>query len=245
MCFSALYLEDDRIETARQEIRLIANPRDADRLRLEMFRSQLWMYGIGDGATDHAEAAEIAARLSDPWVRSAWSYVVGTTLMLRGRYSDAEIMLRATLKDLGDFGLAFATPRVRWSLAAADLGLRRFARSESLLRMVERHPDHPRDIYAQLNARALRARLLLVQHDTELALAATQADFDPIPSRAMHGEYLATRALCLAVAGDERRAMSTADESNSITRSADAVVLAAAARAVVADRLKTGDGRPP
>jgi ATP/maltotriose-dependent transcriptional regulator MalT len=243
MCFSALYLEDDRIETARQEIRLIANPRDADRLRLEMFRSQLWMYGLGDGATDHAEAAEIAAELTDPWVRSAWSYVVGTTLMLRGRYSEAEVMLRSTLKDLGQFGLAFATPRVRWSLAAASLGLRRFARSESLLRMVERHPDHPRDIYAQLNARALRARLLLVQHDTDHAVEATRPDFGAIPSRGMHGEYLATRALCLAVAGDERRATIAADESNAITRSADAVVLAAAARAVIANRRRRSDGK--
>jgi ATP/maltotriose-dependent transcriptional regulator MalT len=240
MCFSALYLEDDRMETARKEIQRISVPRAADRLRVDMFRSQLWMYGINDGPSDLGAASALASDLADPWVRSAWSYLVGTTLMLKGRYQEAAMMLRDTLKDLRDFGLAFALPRVRWSLAAAELGLRQFARCESDLRIIERHPDHPRDIYAQLNTRALRARLHLAQHRPHIALELTADEFDEIPSRAMYGEYLATRALSFAAVGESDRALAAADRATKLTRSADAAVLAAAARAVVATRT----GRP-
>jgi len=143
-------------------------------------------------------------------------------------------MLRDTLKDLSDFGLAFAMPRVRWSLAAAELGLRHFANCDSQLRMVERHRDHARDLYAQLNARALRARLHLAQQSATRAVEITLDEFDEVPSRAMHGEYVATRALCLATVGDARRAVDAATQARELTRSADAVVLAAAALAVVA-----------
>jgi ATP/maltotriose-dependent transcriptional regulator MalT len=234
MCFSAVYLEDERIEMARREVLAIKEPRPTDQLRLDMFRSQLWMYGIDEGGGDHTEALELAATISDPWVRSSWSYVVGTTLMLRGRYAESASMLRDTLKDLSEFGLAFAMPRVRWSLAAAELGLRHFANCDSHLRMVERHRDHARDVYAQLNARALRARLHLAQQSAAKGVEITLDEFDDVPSRAMHGEYVATRALCLATVGEASRAVAAATQARALTRSADAVVLASAALAVVA-----------
>jgi DNA-binding NarL/FixJ family response regulator len=193
-----------------------------------------WLFlGTGRGPELDDEVAGLAATLTDPWTRSAWSYMRGTVLVLNARYEDAAKQLRATLNDLGEFGLAFATPHVMWALAAAELGRRRFALCDSHLRAVERSVGSSRDLYFQLNIRALRARMALTQQQQATALEFTGDDFAEIPSRAMHGEYLATRALALAVVGRDADAVEAADAAEVITRAGDARVLAAAARSVV------------
>jgi ATP/maltotriose-dependent transcriptional regulator MalT len=52
----------------------------------------------------------------------------------------------------------------------------------------------------------------------------------------MYGEYLATRALSFAAIGEADRALGAADRATKLTRSADAAVLAAAAKTIVATR---------
>jgi DNA-binding NarL/FixJ family response regulator len=74
--------------------------------------------------------------------------------------------------------------------------------------------------------------MALTQQQQETALEFTRDDFAEIPSRAMYGEYLATRALACAVIGRDADAIDTANAADALTRSGDARVLAAAARAV-------------
>jgi DNA-binding NarL/FixJ family response regulator len=132
--------------------------------------------------------------------------------------------------------IAYVTrrPHIEWSLASVELGLRHFARSDALLRRVEQHADEADDFYLQLNARVLRARLALAQRRPHEALALTADDFDPFPTRAMYGEYLATRALALAIAGDFSGGIATARQAGRLTRAVETQVLCAAVYAVAA-----------
>ena len=179
--------------------------------------------------------SDLASTITDPWVRSAWGNCRGNSLVLQARYAEAATVLRATLADLSDFGLSFAMPHIEWDLAAAELGLRHFARCEGLLRRVERHPTFNRDLHLQLNVRALRARMSLAQQQASHALELTRDDFDYVPGHAlMYGEYLATRALALATVGDINGAHDAALAAERITPCADVRILSAATRLVVA-----------
>jgi ATP/maltotriose-dependent transcriptional regulator MalT len=130
--------------------------------------------------------------------------------------------------------MTFGIPHVEWSLAAAELGLRHFARCDALLRRVEARAISKGDIHLQLNERALRARLGLAQQRSDIAVGLTRDNFDDPPGPPMYGEYLATRALALAVAGDGEAAIVAADEAERMTRFVDATVLCCASRAIVA-----------
>src|SRR5262249_27599227 len=128
------------------------------------------------------------------------------------------------------------------TLAAAELGIRHFSRCDTHLRAVERSAGHSRDIYSQLNVRALRARMSLIQQQPKSALELTKDDFAEVSSRAMYGEYLATRALALAVLGERRAAIKAAGAAELTTRSIDVRVLSAGARSLaLSDRVGGND----
>jgi ATP/maltotriose-dependent transcriptional regulator MalT len=119
-------------------------------------------------------------------------------------------------------------------MAAAELGLRQFARADFLLRRVEQHLGENGSPYLHLNARALRARLLLTQRRLDEATSLTSEEFDDFPRNAMYGEYRATHALALAALGCREQAMEVATEAIGFTRAAEVRVLAGAAVAVAA-----------
>jgi DNA-binding CsgD family transcriptional regulator len=62
----------------------------------------------------------------------------------------------------------------------------------------------------------------------------TVEEFGEIPSRAMYGEYVSTRSLAQAVAGQHDQATEAAETAEAITNAGYVRVLAAATRAVVA-----------
>jgi ATP/maltotriose-dependent transcriptional regulator MalT len=231
---SSIALEDERAESAIAQLESLTSADAKDVVRLDLAHMQEWIF-LGTGRVPELDdgVAALVTSLSDPWTRSAWSYLRGTVLVLNARYEDAAKQLRAALSELREFGLSFATPHVKWTLAAAELGRKRFAQCDSHLRAVERSVGNSRDLYFQLNIRALRARLALTQQQRSTALDLTRDDFAEMPSGAMHGEYLATRALALAAVGRTADAMEAADAADGVTRAGDARVLAAAARALV------------
>ena len=57
------------------------------------------------------------------------------------------------------------------------------------------------DLYLQLNIATLRARMLLAQQQPADALKMLRPDYPDCPIPTMYGEYLATRAVALAVLG--------------------------------------------
>jgi ATP/maltotriose-dependent transcriptional regulator MalT len=242
VCVAALYFEDERIGRAIAGLEALESPRPKDIVRLDAARVNHWMFGgMTKGTELDPETAAMASVLPDPWVRSSWSYVRGSAMVLNAEYEHAGRLLRETLRDLGEFGLRFAQPRVKWAVAAAELGRRHFGLCERFLRAVEQYPGHSRDLHSQLNVRALRARMLLAQQQPLQALKLTSDDFSEIPSRAMYGEYLGTRAVCKAVVGDSAGAREAADAAARVTGAWDARVLGAAALAIAFDSAATNE----
>jgi DNA-binding CsgD family transcriptional regulator len=230
---AAVYLEDNRVDQEMAELEGLPVVEPADRVRLEVAR--IYRSFADQSAriqSDDLDVSQIPSLVSDPSLRTGWAYALASALTLQSRYREAEKVLRATLAELDEFGLSFAVPHVEWSLAAAELGLRHFARCEGRLRKLEQHPAYSRDLHMQLNVRALRARLYLSQRRANEAIEITADSFPNTASRAMYGEYLATRALALAVSSDHSAISETVERALSTTAWLDTRVLCEAALAV-------------
>jgi tetratricopeptide (TPR) repeat protein len=242
-CLAALYLEDDRLRAAVEEFGSLLETRAEDRLRLLMARQHLARLTgeLSDMAADRATALVLLGDVRDPVIRTGWGNTWSYTLMLQAEYVEALAALDAALEDVDKFELEFARPHLLWTRTAALLGLRRFHDAGSTLSIVENFATATGDTYLELNVRALHARLLLTQQRASDALGQVEEDFESIPTRAMYGEYLATRALAYAVSGDSEKAAATVRQAVSVTEAVETRMLTAAATAVrAADR---GDAR--
>jgi ATP/maltotriose-dependent transcriptional regulator MalT len=236
-CLTSLFLEGDRLRDAAEEFLLGAGagaPLEDDRIRVIMIRLHVGrlLTGFWDLRRETKVGDMLLPAISDPLTRSSWGNTYGYSLMLQARYELAKDVLTAALSDIERYQLEFARPHIEWSLAAVELGLRRFSRCESWLRKVEAKARDASNSYLPLNCRALRARLLLAQRQPDDAIAITNPTFDEFPRNAMHGEYLATRAVALAAAGLTEQALTLAEEATSFTRAVEARVLGAGARAI-------------
>ena len=145
--------------------------------------------------------------MSDPWVRSALELRHGHSLdaasaLRRG----CRRVLQAAMAELDEVRLFdFARPAWQWVVGGVELGLRRFSGATGALRRVEREPAYASDLHTQINVRALRARMLLAAAASRLRRSHDDLDdFPRCPTPAMYGEYLATRAVALAVVGRRR-----------------------------------------
>ena len=134
--------------------------------------------------------------------------------------------------DVEKYDLEFARPLGLWTRALIRLGLRRFGEAERLLQKLEDSAAEHRDDRHALNARILRARLLLQTGKHAEAVKLTSRDCPARVYPSWHGEYLATRAMALAATGDLELAESAADEATALSRMVEVRMLVAAARAI-------------
>jgi LuxR family maltose regulon positive regulatory protein len=182
----------------------------------------------------HDEALHTLPRVNDPRARTAFTYTVAYAFALRADYDEAETFVRKFLDDVRAFDLEFALPYANWTAAMIALGLRRFGDAEKSLQAVEDASQRSHDHRHGVNARSLRARLLLQVGQPAEAMQQVQRDIDfrLIPS--WLGEYLGTRALVLACLSRSSEAAEAAAEAVATSRAAEVRILAAASRAVVA-----------
>ncbi len=230
---SALTLEDPSGEQFVAQFASVSDGTAEDRLHMIMARQFLSRIGRGlyDLRRDQATAKALLPEVADPVVRTGWGNSLAYTLLLQGRYDEARSVLLSVLQEIGRYALEFARPHIEWSLAAVELGRRQFARCEALIRRIESRDDAARTFF-QLNTRALRARLLLAERRPLDAVKLTADEFGDFPAKAMQGEYLATHALALAVAGHVEEASLAASRASKITRTVETALLVQAARAV-------------
>jgi len=192
--------------------------------------------GTRDGlsANLHLDAIrQLLPGAEDPRVRTNATYTVASALSQRGEYAAAREWLKEFFEDAEAFGLDFAVPYATWTLAQVAIGQRRFGEAERALQALEDHAARSSERHHELNARALRARLLLQngQPDAAARCVAADPDIPLIPS--WSGEYLATRALALACVGNRQEAEETADAARGASSALQVQGLALAARAIV------------
>jgi LuxR family transcriptional regulator, maltose regulon positive regulatory protein len=188
------------------------------------------------------EALHSLPRVDDPRARTAFTYSVAYSLALRADYDDARTFVGMFLDDVRSFDLEFALPYANWTAAMIALGLRRFGDAERLLQAVEDASNRSHDQRQAVNARSLRARLLLQIGQPAEAMRQVEGDVDLRMIPSWRGEYLATRALVLACIGRASEALDAANQSVATSRALEVRLLAAAARAVNATN--QADHRP-
>jgi LuxR family transcriptional regulator, maltose regulon positive regulatory protein len=180
------------------------------------------------------EAAHALPSVQDPRARTAFTYNVAYTLALRGDYRSATPWVEQLTLDVREHELAFAIPHYLWTAALVKLGLRRFGESERLLQELEDFVAIRQDPGHIINARILRARLLIQTGSAEEAVRCTTDAPTGTVMRAWRGEYLATRALAFACSGDYANALREASAAEEVSRGVEVRVFAEAARATVA-----------
>jgi LuxR family maltose regulon positive regulatory protein len=173
------------------------------------------------------------AHTQDPLTRSSFLCNASYLLALRVDYLSALELTAILLDEVETYELEFARPHAYWNRALIELGLRRFGEAERSLQVVEdsvrrRHLGHH-----ELNARILRARLLLQMGQTDEAVSWVEAPESEAAFPSLHAEYLATRSLALAVLGRAGPANEAAGAAQAMSHSIEVRVLSQAARAVI------------
>ena len=169
-------------------------------------------------------------QVQDPRARSSLVAVNAYVSGLRADYRRASDLISLARAEIDAFDLEFARPHANWSLAFIELGLRHFGAADRALRLVEDDVQQKPLGYHVLNARVLRARLALQTGQTEIALELVRRPDVEAAIPSIHGEYLATRALVLAVTGEE----SAAEAASAAQQTSSAVEVQALALAALA-----------
>ncbi|HEY8646827.1 MAG TPA: LuxR C-terminal-related transcriptional regulator [Gaiellaceae bacterium] len=180
------------------------------------------------------EALHTLPRVDDSRARTAFTYSVAYAFALRADYEEAETFVAKFLDDVRAFDLEFALPYANWTAAMIALGLRRFGDAERSLQAVEDASQHSHDQRHAVNARSLRARLLLQLGQPAEAMRQVRSDVNLQMIPSWLGEYLGTRALAAACLGRSSEAIEAAAQAVATSRAAEVRLLAAAARAVIA-----------
>jgi len=151
-----------------------------------------------------------------------------------GRYADALAAARRCEQYAVDVRLPFVVPHARRVRAMAELGLRQFPRCKQTVDWLTRTAATGDDVFLQVEARLLRARLLLTEGLAARAIETLRDPPERFPFAAERGEYLATQGLALACLGHLDDAESAAREAEQLGHSVEIRTLASCVRAVLA-----------
>jgi DNA-binding NarL/FixJ family response regulator len=192
---------------------------------------------IGDGFSEGPyfdDAARVLDQVADPRARTSVLLTLSYALGLQCEYSRALLLCQRMIGEIDSYGLEFARPHGQWNLAFVKLGLRRFHEAEQLLQSIEATVlDRPLGHHA-MNVAVLRARLLMQLARASEGLRLVQYDSEHRAAPAMHGEYLATRAIGHALVGSNEAAFEAANLAQATSISSEVRLLAEGARAIVA-----------
>lgn len=232
-CLALMYREDPSFLPVLGELEHVApgSPRDAMRYSTVEMQSRRLAPTLGD--LSRPSKIKNAADVREPRALTSFLNTLGYLRALQAEY-DVSLALFAEAMVIAErFKLTFATPHIQWSIAHANLGLRRFTVAAKHLRIAEKAAATLSDQVLDLNCRVLRARCLLAQQRPNEAIEYLTADFPKFQVRAMHGEYVATRGFCLAVLGDRSAAEEASRRALEISQTSEARGLASATEAIL------------
>jgi LuxR family maltose regulon positive regulatory protein len=232
--FAALELEDRDAPDLLAELEAAGHP-DA-RTKLRLASANLMLSALGDvnieAALDEAlPSVHLLERVDDAY--SETSLLIGLASMsnLAARYRESLAFAQQVLDLARDLGASFVVPHAQTHLATAEMGLRRFSRAARLLREVEESARVLGDGFLEGNARAFRARLLLMRGRPAEALRLLPAETRGFHHPGLLAEHRTTRALILATQGELAEALEEAEALPS--RRAEARTFRAWSRAIV------------
>lgn len=187
--------------------------------------------GVGEALLRPREIMELARHTTEPVIRCGFMNRYSLLLWAHAQYAEALEVLDAEIQILRATRLEFAIPHALALQASAEVGLRRYKRSDATIRTVL--ALEPRDRYIRMELASIRARALCAQGRADAAVAITSADWSDPPNRALYGEYLSTRALALAADGKPESAVQAAADAEAATTTAETLTRVALARALL------------
>jgi ATP/maltotriose-dependent transcriptional regulator MalT len=236
LALASIFGEQAGAEKAVAALRAIRNRSPIDFLRFASSETALRLIGMApDGLSGslHLEVArEMLPLADDPRARTMLTYTVASALTQRGDYADAREWLNQFFADAESYSLEFATPYAKWTLAQIAMGQRRFGEAERALQAVEDVAARQRERHHELNARALRARLLLQTSEPDAALRCLLPDPDGPLIPSWRAEYLVTRGFALACAGEPRESELSVRAAEKMSHALEVRGLALVARTI-------------
>jgi DNA-binding NarL/FixJ family response regulator len=236
LVMTACQSERPESSDALKQIGLLRDRSPVDFIRSATAQLHAWRLGVRDRPLEIERALHELQGVEDPRIRTGFLNQYAYNSILWGRYQTAYEVAESFRKVIEEYRLTWARPHAEWALAAAALGRRQFAVADGWLRKVEQAADQLRYGQLVLNASCIRCRMLLALNKPHDARSALMVD-DTLPANpAMRGEYLATRALVLAVLGDLDESAALAKTASDITISAEAHAYAACVDAICSQR---------
>jgi ATP/maltotriose-dependent transcriptional regulator MalT len=240
LALASIFGEKSTAAEAAEAVRQARSRSPVDQLRFVSTELALRVVGKHPGGLSgnlHLDTARQALQqVEDPRVRSNTAYMIAGALAQKAEYDSARQWLSEFFAAADEFGLEFAMPYANWSLAQIAIGQRRFGEAERALQAVEDAAARTGEHHHLLNARSLRARLLLQHGEPEAALRHV---INPVATPlypSWRGEYLATRALVSACLGDARSSRKAQSEASGASGALQVRGLVLAARAISALR---------
>jgi len=198
--------------------------------------------GLTRAIHEASAVTSLVPEASDPIVRSSFWHVYAAALMLASWYSDALDAVEKALREIELSYIDFARPYVLVNRVAAYIGLRRLREAEKALGTVERFVrERPSDCDLEINAKALRCRLLLQQGAPDAALEAAAGGWSRPPSQGLRAEFLATRAMALACSGEFEDSLRVTGRAEEMSRQVEPRLLCRWTRSVCALLLGESD----
>ncbi len=181
-------------------------------------------------------AMHLVSRVGDPVSESSFLTSRGHLLAMLGHYEEALAAATDIERHAEEQRLPFVRPYALRVRAAGELGLRHFARCTALTDRVEQEGLRSADPYLEVEARMLRARLLVSQGLHAEAANAVRSSPNRFPFDGEEGEYLLTLSLALACAGQAGEALELAARGEALGQAIEIRTLAPCVRAIVALR---------
>jgi ATP/maltotriose-dependent transcriptional regulator MalT len=239
---SELELVDDALQTL-SDFEARRTDSVEDELRLLESKLTRWMRVQGPvRPRDFAQRAErLLDRPIDPVVRCGFYQMLSVGFILGGDYGEALKVAHRELAEAQHNFLTFVLPHAFTNHALGYLGLRLFRNAESYIEETARAAIEQDDLHSQLNAATLRVRLLLATGRPRDAVAACEISFRRRPNPGVLADFLSTKGVALACAGESNAALEASAEAEAISRQIEARVQCAGARAIVALRTSADD----
>ena len=187
---------------------------------------------IRDCADALSSAEHVAERVTEPHTRSSFHVSQLTFLVQLGRYAEALAAVIPCERYARNSRVSFILPFTKRVRAVAELGLRHFARCSQLVEWVEAEAIRSGDVFLELEARLIRARLFIAQGLADRGVRVLEAPPKRFPWEGERGEYLATLGLALACASDTKSALECIDESSRISETVEVRALGACVTAI-------------
>jgi LuxR family transcriptional regulator, maltose regulon positive regulatory protein len=170
---------------------------------------------------------------ADPIAHTGLLSLCSSLLVMTGRYEEGLRGSEALASVAESSGLEFAVPYAQLYSASAYIGLRRFAAAARLLSALERNTQDDPGSFFRGCLPVQRARGYASVGDLERALDVLSLGPLATVNVAARGEFIAWRALFVAIAGDARGAKALAAEARRVSRDLETRSLSHVAGAII------------